>query len=76
MRNLLLNEGSPVTESSFLNNVKDTPGLHIVGDLFECSCNHKIFTDSKFLENTDSLGNSFGGNVSRFWLDLAPPPGD
>ena len=39
----LLNEGLPVTESSFLNNVKETPGLHIVGDLFECSCNHKIF---------------------------------
>ena len=60
MRNLLLNEGLSITESSFLNNVKDTPGLHLIGDLFDCSCNHKIFTDPKFLENTCS---SFVNNV-------------
>jgi len=54
MRNLLLNEGLSVPKSSFLNNVKATPGLHLIGDLFECSCDLSIFTDSKFLENTCS----------------------
>ena len=54
MRNLLLNEGLSVPKSSFLHNVKATPGLHIIGDLFECSCDFSIFTDSKFLENTCS----------------------
>ena len=60
MRNLLLNEGLSISESSFLHNVKTTPGLHLIGDLFDCSCNHKIFTDPKFLENTCS---SFVNNV-------------
>ena len=54
MRNLLLNEGLSVPKSSFLHNVKATPGLHLIGDLFECSCDLSIFTDSKFLENTCS----------------------
>ena len=54
MRNLLLNEGSLVSESSFFHNVKQTPGLHLIGDLFECSCSQNIFTDSIFLENTCS----------------------
>ena len=54
MRNLLLNEGLSVPKSSFLHNVKSTPGLHLIGDLFECSCDLSIFTDSKFLENTCS----------------------
>ena len=69
MRNLLLNEGLPVTESSFLNNVKATPGLHIVGDLFECCCNYKIFTDSKFLENTCSsfVANAGLTEVGKFF---------
>ena len=52
MRNLLLNEGLSAPKSSFLHNVKATPGLHLIGDFFECSCNLNIFTDSKFLENT------------------------
>jgi S-adenosylmethionine decarboxylase len=54
MRNLLLNEGLSVPKSSFLHNVKATPGLHLIGDLFECSCDLSIFTDSKFLENSCS----------------------
>ena len=54
MRNLLLNEGLSVPKPSFLHNVKATPGLHIIGDLFECSCEFSIFTDSKLLENTCS----------------------
>ena len=54
MRNLLLNEGLSVPKSSFLHNVKATPGLHLIGDLFECSCDLSFFTDSKFLENTCS----------------------
>ena len=54
MRNLLLNEGLSVPKSSFLHNVKATPGLHLIGDLFECSCDLNIFTNSKFLENTCS----------------------
>jgi S-adenosylmethionine decarboxylase len=60
MRNLLLNEGLSIAESSFLHNVKTTPGLHLIGDLYDCSCNHAIFTDPKFLENTCS---SFVNNV-------------
>ena len=60
MRNLLLNEGLSITESSFLHNVKATPGLHLIADFYDCSCNHKIFTDPKFLENTCS---SFVNNV-------------
>ena len=54
MRNLLLNEGLSVPKSSFLHNVKATPGLHLIGDLFECSCDLSIFTDSEFLENSCS----------------------
>jgi S-adenosylmethionine decarboxylase len=54
MRNLLLNEGLSVPKSSFLHNVKATPGLHLMGDLFECSCDLSIFTDSTFLETTCS----------------------
>ena len=54
MRNLLLNEGLSAPKSSFLHNVKATPGLHLIGDLFECTCDLNIFTDSKFLEYTCS----------------------
>lgn len=54
MRNLLLNEGLSVPKPSFFHNVKATPGLHLIGDLFECSCDLSIFTDSKFLEHTCS----------------------
>ena len=54
MRNLLLNEGLSVSKPSLLYNVKATPGLHLIGDLFECSCDLNIFTDPKFLEKTCS----------------------
>ena len=69
MRNLLLNEGLSVPKSSFLHNVKATPGLHIIGDLFECSCDFSIFTDSKFLENTCSsfVQNAGLNEVGKFF---------
>ena len=69
MRNLLLNEGLSVPKSSCLHNVKATPGLHLIGDLFECSCDLSIFTDSKFLENTCSsfVQNAGLTEVGRFF---------
>ena len=69
MRNLLLNEGLSVTESSFLHNVKATPGLLLIGDFYECACNPGIFIDSKFLENTCSTYVSRAGlkEVGKFF---------
>ena len=69
MRNLLLNEGLSVSESSFFHNFKQTPGLHLIGDLFECSCSQNTFTDSKFLENICSsfVNNAGLTEVGKFF---------
>ena len=49
MRNLKLKQVLPVQKAETLQKVKETPGLHVMGDLFDCSCDDRLFVDSKLL---------------------------
>jgi S-adenosylmethionine decarboxylase len=49
MRNLKLKQVLPVQDAETLQKVKETPGLHIMGDLYECDCEDRFFVDSRLL---------------------------
>ncbi len=49
MRNLKLKQVLPVDTAETLQKVKETPGLHIMGDLYDCECEDRYLTDSRLL---------------------------
>jgi S-adenosylmethionine decarboxylase len=49
MRNLKLKQVLPVQKAETLQKVKETPGLHVMGDLYDCACEDRFFVDSKLL---------------------------
>lgn len=49
MRNLKLKQVLPVDNSETLQKVKETPGLHVMGDLYDCQCEDRYLLDCKFL---------------------------
>lgn len=49
MRNLKLKQVLPVQKAETLQKVKETPGLHVMGDLYDCACDDRFFVDSKLL---------------------------
>ncbi|HWQ40107.1 MAG TPA: adenosylmethionine decarboxylase [Burkholderiales bacterium] len=49
MRNLKLKQVLPVQKAETLQKVKETPGLHIMGDLYDCACGDRFLVDSPLL---------------------------
>lgn len=49
MRNLKLKQVLPVDKAETLQKVKETPGLHVMGDLYDCQCEDRFFVDSGLL---------------------------
>ena len=52
MRNLKLKQVLPVDTTETLQKVKETPGLHIMGDLYDCECEDRFLVDSALLIET------------------------
>lgn len=49
MRNLKLKQVLPVESTETLQNVKETPGLHVIGDLYDCVCDDRYLLDVDLL---------------------------
>ncbi|HZP92615.1 MAG TPA: adenosylmethionine decarboxylase [Burkholderiales bacterium] len=49
MRNLKLKQVLPVDKAETLQKVKETPGLHVMGDLYDCGCEDRFLVDSELL---------------------------
>jgi S-adenosylmethionine decarboxylase len=49
MRNLKLKQVLPVDNTETLQKVKETPGLHVMGDLYDCECEDRYLLDSRLL---------------------------
>lgn len=49
MRNLKLKQVLPVDNTETLQKVKETPGLHVMGDLYDCECEDRYLLDCRLL---------------------------